>query len=198
MFTGIVTQVAAVASSEETSEGVKLAIERPKAWHDLELGESVNTNGVCLTVAALHDDTYEVVMVPETLAKTSFGQKLPGRVNLERALSAADRFGGHFVQGHVDGTGKVVALENNSDGVRLKVAFGAANRQLVIPKGSITINGVALTVADLQDDQLTVALIPHTLEQTTLGSLREGDQVNLEYDMLGKYVLNSLQFGKEA
>ena len=156
------------------------------------LGESVATNGVCLTVAAIRETEYDCVAMPETLAKTSFGKQLPERVNLERSLTVKDRFGGHFVQGHVDGVGTVTVIDQ-SDGWRLSIKFDPANRELVIYKGSITIDGVALTITAVKEDELQVALIPHTLEQTTIGSLHVDDQVNLEFDVLGKYVINSLK-----
>ncbi len=134
-------------------------------------------------------------MIPETLAKTAFGKKLPERVNLERSLQAQDRFGGHFVQGHVDDVG-VVTKVDKSKGWRTSVQFDPTFHELVIYKGSITINGVSLTIAKAHADNLEVALIPHTTEHTTLGKLQAGDYVNLEFDVLGKYVLNSLKGGR--
>ena len=172
--------------------GMTLTFDRPKGWDDLLVGDSVATNGICLTVAAIRDKEYDCVAVPETLARTSFGKKLPKKVNLERAMSMKSRFDGHFVQGHVDGTGQVSAIKNNGER-RLTITFDPKNRNLVMYKGSITIDGVALTVASVEDNNLTVALIPHTLEHTTLPSLKLGDYVNLEFDILGKYVINSLK-----
>jgi riboflavin synthase len=192
MFTGIITDVAGIKSSEKTAEGLKISFEKPQQWSDLALGESVNTDGVCLTVAAINGDSYDCVLVPETLSKTTFGQALPAKVNLERALAANGRLGGHFVQGHADGVGTVTAVDRQ-DGYRLSVEFDAASRNLVIPKGSISIDGVSLTVAQVTENRLTVALVPHTLESTTLGGLKEGDKVNLEYDMVGKYIINNLK-----
>ncbi len=192
MFTGIITDVAKITGSRETVDGLKLTFQKPKQWNDLRLGESVNTNGVCLTVAATRKDEYDCLLMPETLSKTSFGQKLPDTVNLERSLTLKDRFGGHFVQGHVDETGRVAKVED-ADGYRLGIDFGSQNQPLVIYKGSITINGVSLTVAAVDDGVLEVALIPHTLQNTTLHGLRQGDLVNLEFDVLGKYVINSMK-----
>lgn len=192
MFTGIITDVTTIADSQETTDGLKLTFQKPKQWNDLQLGESVNTNGVCLTVAAIRQDEYDCLLMPETLTKTSFGQKLPDTVNLERSLTLKDRFGGHFVQGHVDETGRVIKVDD-ADGYRLSINFGTDNQALVIYKGSITINGVSLTVAAVDDGVLEVALIPHTLQNTTIGGLRSGDIVNLEFDVLGKYVVNSMK-----
>ena len=171
--------------------GMTLTFDRPKGWDDLRPGDSVATNGICLSVAAVRDKQYDCVVVPETLAVTSFGKKLPKKVNLERAMLMTSRFDGHFVQGHVDGIGQVSAIKNNGE-QRLVVSFDPKNRNLVMYKGSIAIDGVALTVASVEDNNLTVALIPHTLKRTTLPSLKLGDSVNLEFDILGKYVVNSL------
>jgi riboflavin synthase len=191
MFTGIITATTDVREVSRDDTGVMLAFKRPNGWSDIQLGESIASNGVCLTVAAIREDEYDCFAIPETLAKSTFGTQIPARVNLERSLQASDRFGGHFVQGHVDGIGTVTAIEEG-DGWRLTISFDPKNRELVILKGSITINGVALTVTDVTNTNLTVALIPHTLEHTTIGDLRVGDAVNLEFDVLGKYVLQSL------
>jgi riboflavin synthase len=190
MFTGIITETAPIKRTEKLENGLKLTFKKPK-WDDLELGESIATNGVCLTVTAIRDDEYDVFLMPETLSKTSFGHKIPERVNLERALSTGDRFGGHFVQGHVDGVGKVIKI-NKTNGHKIEIKFPAKNTQLVMYKGSITVDGVSLTIASCKEDLLSVALIPHTLQYTTLNTLKEGDMVNLEFDMLGKYVVNIL------
>ncbi len=192
MFTGIITNVEDVKSSKQQNGGLTITFSRPGGWPDLALGESIATEGVCLTVAALRDSEYDCHLIPETLAKTSFGTKVPRQVNLERSLQLNDRFGGHFVQGHVDGVG-VISKIDQTDGYRLKVEFPAEYSELVIYKGSICLNGVSLTVAETAGGSFIVALIPHTVEHTTLGSLRTGDSVNLEFDMLGKYIVNYLK-----
>ncbi len=219
MFTGIITDVAPVLKTRQDKGGVTLTLEKPVSWTDLELGESIATSGVCLTVTAIRNKEYDCYVMPETLNVASFGFKLPKAVNLERSLSAKDRFGGHFVQGHVDGVGEVVGVQPGAD-YRLSIAFTIADdlvkalkpgatsdkgqkiiqkdqqkaaRGLVMYKGSITIDGVSLTVAEVKDNVLTVALIPHTLEHTTLNSLKPGDKVNLEFDMIGKYIANILE-----
>jgi len=192
MFTGIITHTAAIKRSQKQDGGLTITFAKPAEWTDIQLGESIATNGVCLTVSAIRGDEYDCHLMPETLQKTSFGQKLPKAVNLERSLSVADRFGGHFVQGHVDGVGTVTKIDE-SDDWRVYVDFGKSNKDLVIYKGSITINGVSLTVAEVTDHVLCVALIPHTLEHTTLDTLKPGDAVNLEFDMIGKYVVNMMK-----
>lgn len=192
MFTGIISHVTSVKETAKTDDGLMITFIRPDDWNDLALGESVATNGVCLTVAAVREHEYDCLLTPETLARTSFGASLPQKVNLERPLAVQDRFGGHFVQGHVDDTGTVAAIDQ-SDGYRLSVQFDPKNRGLVVYKGSIAIDGVSLTVARTENDRLEVALVPHTLESTTLGLLKPGDIVNLEFDILGKYVQNNMK-----
>jgi riboflavin synthase len=189
MFTGIITNTTVITGSHTDGDGLTLTFKKPKGWDDLVLGESIATNGVCLTVAAIRATEYDSFLMPETLHKTSFGVELPTAVNLERSLQASDRFGGHFVQGHVDGTGTINRIDT-TDGWRVFIDFPPGNQELVIPKGSITLNGVSLTVADIADSTLSVALIPHTLETTTLDSLRVGEVVNLEFDTIGKYIVN--------
>jgi riboflavin synthase len=135
--------------------------------------------------------------MPETLEKTSFGSAVPDKVNVERALRADERFSGHFVQGHVDATGRVKAIDTN-DGYRISFEFASDFADYIIPKGSITIDGVSLTVVDATADSLSVALIPFTLEHTTLDSLHEGSVVNLEFDMIGKYVAALMNRRKDA
>lgn len=195
MFTGIISDTTNMRLKKTDKSGMTLTFDRPESWDDLKPGDSVATNGICLSVAAVRDTEYDCVVVPETLAVTSFGKKLPKKVNLERAMLMTSRFDGHFVQGHVDGIGQVSAIENNGE-QRLTVTFDPKNRNLVIYKGSITIDGIALTVASVKYDNLTVALIPHTLSHTTLPSLKLGDRVNLEFDILGKYVIKANQTSK--
>lgn len=192
MFTGIITHTTDVTSSQPDKKGLTLTFKKPGTWDDLRIGESVNTDGVCLTVAAIRKSTYDCYLMPETLSKTSFGKHVPKSVNLERALGAADRFGGHFVQGHVDGIGTVSRIDK-SDGWRVYIDFAPEFRELVITKGSITVNGVSMTVAALDNTTLCIAVIPHTLEHTTLKSLVEGNVVNLEFDMIGKYIIGVMK-----
>ncbi len=192
MFTGIITHTTDVSAKRDDKGGMIMTLQRPNEWTDLELGESIAANGACLTVSQLRTDSYDCYLMPETLAKTSFGTTIPKQVNLERSLSAKDRFGGHFVQGHVDGVGTVSKIVQTPD-YAITINFPPEFSELVIYKGSITINGVSLTVSATQRHSLTVSLIPHTLEHTTLSSLQVGDSVNLEFDMIGKYVAKIME-----
>ncbi|HSW37117.1 MAG TPA: riboflavin synthase [Candidatus Saccharimonadales bacterium] len=192
MFTGIVTHTAKVSASPTKDGSLLLTFGWPKDWPDLQLGESIAMDGVCLTVSDLKKDSFDCFVMPETLSKTTFGGQLPKVVNLERSLTMADRFGGHFVQGHIDARGKIGQVDR-SQGYEVWVEFPAEFGALVIPKGSIAINGVSLTVAAIEANKLKIALIPHTLEHTTLGSLKSGDNVNLEFDMLGKYIVKAIE-----
>lgn len=192
MFTGIITHTALIKRSQQLKDGLTIILEKPREWTDLTLGESVATNGVCLTVSALRANTYSCHLMPETLAKTTFGLRLPRQVNLERSLRAADRFGGHFVQGHIDTIGKVSKV-SRSDGYRLTIDYAPGYSSLVIPKGSVSIDGVSLTVTTVATSSLQVALVPFTLEHTTLGQLKAGDYVNIEFDMMGKYIAKMME-----
>lgn len=197
MFTGIITAVTPVVRSKKSDAGIVLRLKMPEAWQNLELGESISINGVCLTVSNIEGREYEVELVPETLQKTTFGKNVPGQVNIERALQAADRIGGHFVEGHVDGTGEVMEIDK-SDGYRLSIAFPPKYQKLVIDKGAIVIDGVSLTIIDPKRGRLGVALVPFTLGHTTLGQLMTGDHVNLEFDMIGKYLVNIVENSTHA
>jgi len=192
MFTGLITATTRVKESERLEHGLEMTFATPSGWDDLAIGESIATNGVCLTVAAIGQDDYSVFLMTETLSKTSFGSQVPDVVNLERSLQLGQRLGGHIVQGHVDCVGRVKKV-GQDEGYTLEIEFPEEHSNLVIPKGSIAIDGVSLTVAECAKNRLTVALIPHTLEYTTLGSLKEHDPVNLEFDMLGKYVVNLIE-----
>jgi riboflavin synthase len=182
MFTGLVREVGTVLSMDEG----RLVIETTLA---AELGDSIAVNGACLTVVAHANDTLAFDAVPETLLRTSLGDLHTGsRVNLEPALRAGDALGGHYVQGHVDGVGSVRDVVPEGDGKRMTFAAPPEILRYVVEKGSIAVEGTSLTVATVDDDGFAVALIPHTLEHTTLGGLQREDRVNLEVDVLAKYV----------
>jgi riboflavin synthase len=182
VFTGLVREVGAVRSMD----GGRLVVESSL---DAELGDSIAVEGVCLTVVANGGGALAFDAVSETLARTTLGTLDQGsRVNLEPALRAGDALGGHYVQGHVDGVGEVRSVEHEGEGLRVWIEPPADLMRYIVEKGSITVHGVSLTVADLADDAFAVALIPHTLAATTLGTLAIGDRFNLEVDVLGKYV----------
>lgn len=194
MFTGIVESVARVAAIEPQGEKTRLVLEAPAITGGLPLGASVAVNGACLTVVAVEGGRVAFEAVRETLEKTSLGDLRAGsRVNVERAMRADGRLDGHIVQGHVDATGRVRALERRADDVRLFVACDAAFADLLVPKGSIAVDGVSLTLVGVEADGFDVALIPHTLGATNLADRAPGDRVNLEADVLGKYVRKYLE-----
>jgi riboflavin synthase len=185
VFTGLVQEVGAVVGLD----GGRLTITAPASAARVEIGDSIAVDGVCLTVVACDDSTLSFDAVPETLRRTSLGRLAPGSsVNLEPALRAGDPLGGHYVQGHVDGVGSVRSVEPEGAGKRIAFAAPAELLRYVVEKGSIAVQGTSLTVVGVDDGGFEVALIPHTLEVTTLGALKPGDDVNLEADVLAKYV----------
>ncbi len=194
MFTGIVECVGKLVAVEERGELLRLTFAAPEIADGAALGDSVSVNGACLTVVSADGGSVAFEAVRETLVRTSIGGLGEGdRVNLERAMRADARLDGHIVQGHVDATGRVERLERESDDVRLYVACDAEFADLLVEKGSVAIDGVSLTVVGVRPDGFDVALIPHTLAVTTLGERRPGDRVNLEADVLGKYVKRYVQ-----
>jgi riboflavin synthase len=188
MFTGLIETVGHVSGLTPASSGFRVSI-RTTLVPELALGESVSVNGVCLTVTSTEHDVLHADIGPETARVTTLGALRPDQpVNLERSMRADARFGGHFVQGHVDATGTVEGLRSDGDAHWLTIGFPAALAPLLIPKGSVSVDGVSLTVAALRDRQFDVMIIPFTWEHTNLSSRRTGDRVNLECDMIGKYV----------
>lgn len=189
MFTGIVEQVGSIAEAIDTDTGRRLVIFSP-GLDDLAVGGSISVNGVCLTAVDTDVDTVAVDVIPETLQRSNLGSlSQDSKVNLELAMPASGRFDGHIVQGHVDGVGTITGIDRSGDGgVVMTVDTPESLHRYVVEKGSVTIDGVSLTIAGLTDQGFTVALIPHTLEVTTLGLRSPGEQVNLEMDVLAKYV----------
>jgi len=190
VFTGLVEDVGRIARQTRRSDAVIFGIapsHLPCA--ELAVGDSVAVSGVCLTVTEIHQDQFTVLAGAETLGKTTLGDRRIGdRVNLERALRMGDRLGGHMVSGHVDGVGELTAKRDEGANVVLTIRPPEALLRYVIEKGSIAIDGISLTVNSLDERELSVALIPHTVEQTTLADRTPGSKVNLEVDMIGKYV----------
>ena len=189
MFTGIVREKGRVAAVNGGADGIRLRIEAPSTSTDVAIGDSVAINGCCLTVVAIEDGTLGFDAVPETLERTSLGGLAPGgEVNLESALRAGDPLGGHMMQGHVDAVGSVRSVDPEGEGRRIWIDAPDEVLRYVVEKGSIAVDGVSLTVAGLDDEGFAVALIPHTLAETTLGDFAPGRTVNLEADVLAKYV----------
>jgi riboflavin synthase len=197
MFTGLIEAVATVARVEPVPSGYRLRLDTPLGA-ELQPGESVTVDGVCLTVTACDASGWEADIGPETARITTLGALHPGqRVNLERSMRADSRFGGHLVQGHVDATGQVLAVRPDGESHWIEVAFPEPLSPLFVPKGSVAVNGVSLTVATLGDARFSVMIIPFTWAHTSLSSLQPGAQVNLECDMVGKYVARAAQWYRQ-
>jgi len=189
MFTGLIREVGAVVSLVGGDAGVRLVVAAPEAAAAAAPGDPISVDGVCLTVVEVGEGRLGFDAVPETLARTSLQTLEQGsRVNLEPALRAGEPLGGHYVQGHVDGVGTVRSVAPEGDGRRLWFDADGELLRYLVEKGSVAVQGTSLTVAALDDSGFAVALIPHTLDATTLGSLDAGDPVNLEVDVLAKYV----------
>ena len=195
MFTGIVAHKGTVVDVVDEAGVRRLTVEAG-LLADLTVGDSIAVNGVCLTAVAVQDSRIDVEVVRETLSRSNLGAVQPGDpVNLERPMSAQGRFDGHIVQGHVDGVGTVSQVVSDGDDRRLTIRVPTGLARFVVEKGSITVDGVSLTVTGVGSAQFEVALIPHTLEVTTLGLRKEGDPVNLEVDIIAKYVERLLGAG---
>ena len=190
MFTGIVRERGRVVSAEQSknSRGVTLRIEAPATAAASKAGDSIAVAGCCLTATAVENGSLAFNAVPETIARSNLGGLAEGaEVNLEPALRVGEPLGGHFVQGHVDGLGRVRLLEPDGEGARLRLELGQDLLRYCVEKGSLTIDGVALTIAALDDTGVEIALVPFTLRETTLSALGPGDEVNVEVDLLAKY-----------
>jgi riboflavin synthase len=189
MFTGLVTDVGEITDVRRSSRGRTIAVRTRWDIADLELGESIAVDGACLTVTSLGDDTFTIDASPETLSRTTLGERKQGdAVHLERALRLADRLGGHLVLGHVDGVGRVVSRETADNSIVLGIETPDSVAEYLIEKGSVTVDGVSLTVNSTSQNRFDVAIIPFTAAETKLGDYRPGVRVNLEADVIGKYV----------
>lgn len=189
MFTGLVQSVGTVADMATDGQGgQRLCIADPMA-PSVSIGESIAINGCCLTVVSTDPDTMSFDIGPETLARTTFGGLSPGsRVNLERAVAVGERFGGHFVTGHIDTVGTLSAVETHGSWMTLRIDISGVYDNLLIEKGSIAVDGVSLTLASVEPGRVSIMIIPHTQSATTLGEKRPGDAVNLELDLIAKHV----------
>jgi riboflavin synthase len=196
MFTGLVEEMGVIERVEERPGGRRLWIRAARVLEDAEIGHSVAINGCCLTVIAIEPGRFSVEAVPETLQRTTLGHAAPGdAVNLERSLRLDQRLGGHLVQGHVDGLGEVRAVAREGEGQRLTVEVPAGLAPFVAEKGSIAIDGVSLTVARVAGRRCEIALIPHTLAVTIAGRYAEGTRVNVEIDLMARYLARLLEQG---
>ena len=190
MFTGIVEEVGRVVSIS----GTGMTVRAERVMSDLKLGDSIAVNGACLTAVSLSGGEFSVDLSPETMRRTALGDLTAGvAVNLERALSASDRMGGHIVQGHVDATGSVASMEREGDSTVLEIAAPEGLMRYIVEKGFIAVDGISLTVVKVGNAAFTLAVIPYTLRNTNLGTLSAGARVNLEADILAKYVENLLK-----
>jgi riboflavin synthase alpha subunit len=188
VFTGIVRERGRVVTAEANGGGMHLRVEARETAAAARPGDSIAVAGCCLTATAVGDGNLEFDAVPETIARTNLGRLAEGaEVNLEPALRAGEPLGGHFVQGHVDGVGRVRSLEPDGEGARLSLELDPELLRYCVQKGSLTVEGVALTVAALDEESVEIALVPFTLRETTLSALRTGDEVNVEVDLLAKY-----------
>ena len=199
MFTGIVEETGTVLFMDFSTDYGKLHIQAKKVLEGTKVGDSIAVNGVCLTVTQLKSDRFVADVMPETVHRSSLGALKSGsRVNLERAMAADGRFGGHMVSGHIDGTGTIKHIEKDGNAIRYQISASENILQGIVEKGSIAIDGISLTVASVNDKEFEISVIPHTLQETILADKREGAVVNLETDIIGKYVKRLLSFPTEA
>ena len=198
MFTGIVEELAQIKTIEPKTQGIRYTIAAKIVMEDLKIGDSISINGVCLTIVDKEKDSFCMDLVEETLNKSNLGELTVGDyVNLERAMKVSDRFGGHIVQGHVETLGVILDKQMEDDEAVLSVGLDPEWMRYCIPKGSITLDGVSLTIAAINGNIVEIALIPYTLENTTLGIKEKSDTLNIETDIIGKYIDRLLTFEGE-
>lgn len=189
MFTGLVEELGKIKTITHGAKSVRITVLANKVVSDVQLGDSIAVNGTCLTVVEFASTWFTADVMPETVKSTVLASlKIGDTVNLERTLRVGDRFGGHIVSGHVDGVGTISGKESNDIAIIVKITAGPEVMKYIVKKGSIAIDGISLTVVDYEKDWFTVSLIPHSAERTTLGLKKIGDNVNLEGDVIGKYV----------
>lgn len=198
MFTGIIEEIGTVISISHGSEKSQITIKAEKIFSDLKLGDSVAVNGVCLTACSISGDTFTADIMNETFSRTSLSAlKAKAHVNLERAMAANGRFGGHIVAGHVDGTGEISHIEKDNNAIWYTINTDDSILKYIVEKGSIAIDGISLTVAKITNSSFCVSIIPHTAKETVLSEKNIGDKVNLENDIIGKYVEKLMGFQKK-
>ena len=198
MFTGIVEEMGKIVRVEKGAKSSRLTVSGDKIFSDLKLGDSVATNGVCLTVTSFSKGIFTADVMNETLKRSNLGELRQGSmVNLERAMIANGRFGGHIVSGHIDGTGVITKIEQDDIAVWYTIRADKKIMKYIIEKGSVAIDGISLTIAKVTDNDFSVSLIPHTAKETVFGYKKTGDTVNLENDVVGKYIEHFLSFKEE-
>jgi riboflavin synthase len=199
MFTGIIEEVGIIKGIQKGANWSVMTIQAASILKDVQLGDSIAVNGICLTVTSFKASQFTVDVMPETMDKTSLSElSIGAQVNLERAMTAGGRFGGHFVSGHVDGTGTISSIQNYGNAVLFDIKAPESLLYYMIPKGSITIDGISLTILDIESDRFRVSVIPHTLDHTVLKTKQAGHKVNLECDMIGKYIEKFISGRKPA
>lgn len=197
MFTGIIEEVGTVMSVKSSANAMKLTIRAPKVTQDINMGDSIAVNGICLTACGLGRESFTVDVMGETLSRTSLkGSRCGSHVNLERALTINGRLGGHIVSGHIDGTGTVTAIKNDDIARLITISAPQAVMDLIVEKGSVAVDGISLTVASVSSGDFTVSVIPHTMDNTILTEKTPGDTVNLENDCIGKYVRKLMELSE--
>lgn len=197
MFTGLVKDIGTIKSINSNAEGKEFIIQTKKLYNEIQIDDSVATNGVCLTATEIKGDTFKIQAVHVTLEKTNIGKLQVGdKVNLELALRPMDRLGGHFVQGHVNGVGSIKGINPRGKNYEVTMQAPQSLFKYMIPEGSIAIDGISLTISKLTSSDFSVSLIPHTFENTIFHTKKIGDSVNIEVDMMAKYLENFLKFDK--
>lgn len=196
MFTGLIEEIGTIVSIKSIGKAYRINVAATLILDDLKIDDSVTLNGACQTVVSRTNESFEVESVEETLRKTTLsGWRTGKKINLERAMKIGDRFGGHIVQGHIDCTGKILSIQKETTGILVWFSFPDEFQRYVVSIGSICINGVSLTIAKAETGRLLVSIIPHTWQKTTFKYLQPGEEVNLEFDILGKYIENLLKTG---
>ena len=199
MFTGIIEDVGTVKTLQNDGQSMKITVISPKMIADVKLGDSIAVNGVCLTVTHFNEQELTMDVMPETVKATNLQQLTVGNsVNLERAMPANGRFGGHFVSGHVDGVGKILRKRPMANAVYIDIELSEELLSFCIPKGSITIDGTSLTLFQVEKNSVTVSLIPHTYKETVMSTKNVGATVNIETDLVGKYIIHQLQRAQQS
>ena len=198
MFTGIVEEVGRIITADRKGNSARLKIEAEKVLEDIKIGDSIAVNGICLTVTSFGKNYFTADVMHETLRRSSIGEAAAGSpVNLERAMAANGRFGGHIVTGHIDGTGTITQVKRDDNAIWYTIMAEASLMKYIVEKGSIAIDGISLTVAKRSDKDFSISMIPHTAKETILSQKKAGDVVNLENDIIGKYVEQLLQYDKK-